>query len=74
LEFVVLRPAAAVCERRAAERAEGKISDYAPYRSFYALFEGADRYAVCDDAADAAALAIRILDRLAAGKFRVSVD
>jgi len=74
LDFVVLLPAAVVCERRAAERAEGKIRDYAPYRSFYALFEGADRYTISDDAADAAALAIRILDRLAAGQFRVSGD
>jgi hypothetical protein len=45
----------AVCEARAAGRAEGKIADYAPYREFYALFDGVERYTICDDEADAAA-------------------
>jgi Mg-chelatase subunit ChlI len=72
LDFVVLRPSVAVCEARAAGRAEGKIADYAPYREFYALFDGAERYTISDDEADAAALAARIRERLSAGKFRVA--
>jgi chloramphenicol 3-O-phosphotransferase len=71
LDFVVLRPSVAVCEARAAGRAEGKIADYAAYREFYALFEGAERYTICDAEADASLLAARICEGLSAGKFRV---
>ena len=71
LDYVALRPSVAVCEARAASRSEGKIADYAEYREFYLLFEKAERYAICDDAADAAVLATRIREGLSAGKFRV---
>ncbi|MGH9737153.1 MAG: AAA family ATPase [Candidatus Acidiferrales bacterium] len=71
LDYVVLRPSQTVCEERAASRAEGRITDYTPYRSFYSLFEAAARYAVCEDEAEAAIVAARIRDGLSAGTFRV---
>jgi chloramphenicol 3-O-phosphotransferase len=37
-DYVVLHPDLAECARRAAERAEGQITDYAPFESFHALF------------------------------------
>lgn len=74
LDFVVLRPSQSVCECRAAARAEGKISDYGPYRDFYALFDGAGRFTIEDDQADCAALAARIRDGLDQGLFRVKVE
>lgn len=74
LDYVVLRPSVAVCEARAAGRSEGKIADYAAYREFYLLFDGAKRYTICDDAADAAVLAARIREGLNAGKFRVPTE
>ena len=40
LDFVILRPSIATCEKRAATRAEGKIADYNVYRDFYTMFEG----------------------------------
>lgn len=70
LDFVVLRPSLAVCEARAAGRSEGKIADYTAYREFYLLFDGAERYTICDDRADAMLLAMRIREGLTAGKFR----
>lgn len=71
LDYVVLCPSLAACEARAAGRSEGKITDYATYRDFYLLFEGAERYSICDDQADASLVASRICDGLSAGKFRV---
>ena len=71
LDFIVLKPSQEVCESRASARAEGKISDYGPYRSFYSLFAGAERFTIQDDAADSRSLAARIRDGLSAGTFRV---
>ena len=71
LDYVMLRPSLAACEARAAGRAEGKIADYAAYREFYLLFDGAERYTICDDDADAAVLAASIRNGLSAGMFRV---
>ncbi|MBT9330056.1 AAA family ATPase [Paracidobacterium acidisoli] len=71
LDFVVLRPSLEVCEQRAAARAEGAISDYRAYRDFYAMFEGSARHEICDDEADAAALARRIREGIDRGDFRV---
>ena len=70
LDFVALCPSIVTCARRAAERPEGKIDDYAPYRSFYALFEGATTPSISDDDATAENLATRIWEGLAAGQFR----
>ncbi|MGH9688243.1 MAG: AAA family ATPase [Candidatus Acidiferrales bacterium] len=72
LDFVVLRPSQAVCEARAAGRAEGRIADYTPYRSFYSLFDAATRFTICEDEAEAAIVAARICNGLSAGTFRVS--
>ena len=72
MDFILLRPSLGVCEIRAAERSEGRITDYAPYRDFYAMFDGMDRHVLEDDQADAATLAGRILQGLDAGAFRVS--
>lgn len=72
LEFVLLRPGIEACAARAAARGEGAILDYAPYRSFYALFEGIeDRYVIADDESDPHDIALRIRDGLASGTFRV---
>ena len=74
LEYILIRPSFAVCAARAAERAEGAIADYAMYRDFYALFEEeeATPYTLCDDEADAPALARRIYEDLEAGIFHVA--
>ncbi len=72
LDFVLLRPSIELCARRAAERPEGKIDDYAPYRSFYALFENTSTATISDGDATAETLAARLRDGLAAGQFRAS--
>lgn len=72
LNYIVLRPSLAVCEARAAARSEGRIINYDSYREFYALFEGASPYLVCDDEADAASVAARIGRGLAEGSFIVT--
>lgn len=71
LDFVAVRPSLEVCEARASGRAEGKIADYAPYRSFHALFKTEERFLISDDAAAPEALATRIREGLAAGTYRV---
>jgi chloramphenicol 3-O-phosphotransferase len=71
LDFVVLRPSLETCERRSAARAEGTIVDYAMYRDFYAMFQGATRHEICDDAADAPSLARRIREGIDGGAFRL---
>lgn len=73
IDFINFRPSLSVCEQRAANRAEGIISDYSPYRSFYALFEGAaERFSICEDTADAKSVATRMFDGLRAGAYRVA--
>ena len=66
--FVVVCPSLAVCEERAAGRSEGRIADYAPYRSFHRLFDAADGFVIRDDRADAGAIAARIQEGLASGR------
>lgn len=72
LDFVSLRPSIELCTRRAAGRSEGRIDDYEPYRSFYALFEKTGTAVIGDDEATAETLAGRVRDGLLAGQFRVS--
>jgi len=72
LDFVVLRPSLAVCAARAADRVEGAITDYAPYRELYSSFDGAAPYIIHDDESNAAAVAARIQAGLDGGKFRLS--
>jgi chloramphenicol 3-O-phosphotransferase len=69
LDFVLIRPSLQVCASRAADRPIGKIAEYD--RGFYAMFEGRDRHAVCNDQADVAAVAVEIFDGLSSGRFRV---
>ncbi len=64
-DFIVLRPSLAICAQRALTRPEGKIADYAPYRSFYDLFAGV-QHAISDDTASPEDLAERIRVGLAA--------
>lgn len=71
LDFVMLRPSLQVCERRAAARPEGTIADYSTYRDFYAMFVGMPKQEICDDEADAPALARRIREGLNQGSFRI---
>lgn len=71
IDFVMLRPSLATCERRAAGRPEGKIEDYGVYREFYAMFEGLPKHEICDDEADAASIARRIRAGLDQGVFRL---
>jgi len=71
LDFVVLRPSAKICAERAAERAEGAIRDYAPYRELYASFDEAERYIIRDDDGTAAHMAAKIREGLDKGKFRL---
>jgi len=52
LDFIVLRPTLEICARRAAERKEGKITNYGPYKSFYALFKGRTPATIDDTAGE----------------------
>jgi adenylate kinase family enzyme len=72
LDYVVLRPSETVCAARAADRAEGKIADYAKYHDLYSSFDEAERYTIKDDASDPKVVAARIRDGLDAGKFRIA--
>jgi adenylylsulfate kinase-like enzyme len=69
LNYIVLRPSLSVCELRAGSPAEDRISNYAGYRDFYALFEDPSIHALCDDEADAGTVNKRIYEGLSAGKF-----
>ncbi|MFZ0477863.1 MAG: AAA family ATPase [Terriglobales bacterium] len=71
LDYIVLLPSEAICAARAAGRTTGAIADYAPYSSFYALFEAADHYTIRNDEAEAPDVAARISEGLNAGRFRV---
>lgn len=72
LDFVMLRPSIAICEQRAAARAEGRISDYSVYRDFYTMFEGLPTHQIDDDEADAASIARQIRAGLNQGVFRLN--
>ncbi len=72
LDFVNVRPSLEVCEKRAATRAEGQISDYSVYREFYSMFQGSPDHEICDDEADALSIARRIRDGLDQGRFRMA--
>lgn len=71
LDFVVLRPSLLVCQKRAADRPEGRILDYSTYQDFYEMFKGRTENEICDDTADARSLALRIRRGLDAGIFRI---
>jgi len=69
LDFVLLRPAHAVCVQRASTRQEGRITAYDA--EFYAAFAGMDDHAIEADAADVASLAAHIRQALKDGLYRV---
>jgi len=69
ISFVIIKPSLATCEKRAAERAEGKIADYLGYRDFYTMFEGLPENEICDEDADAVSIARRIREGLDRGAY-----
>ena len=71
VDYVVLRPALNICEKRAAARSEGTIDDYEPYLDLYLDFEEADQYTIDADADDPSAVAVAIRDGLDEGRFRI---
>lgn len=71
LDLIILRPSLPVCAQRAAERAEGRISDYSRYHDFYAMFEGRPQNELSDDTLDARSAALSIRQGLDTGVFRV---
>jgi chloramphenicol 3-O-phosphotransferase len=72
LNYIALRPSLSVCETRAASRPEGRITDYANYRDFYAMFEDPSIQAVCDDESDASTVAKCLYEGLGKGEFIVA--
>jgi hypothetical protein len=70
-DFVLLRPSLELCVKRAGSRAEGAITDRARITNFYALFEGGNVEAICDDDSAPASLARQIAEGLERGRFRV---
>jgi adenylylsulfate kinase-like enzyme len=70
-DFVLLRPSLETCIKRAATRKEGAITD-GRVKSFYPLFEDGIANPICDDAADPASLARRIVEGLNEGRFRIA--
>jgi len=75
LDYVVLCPSEAECARRAAQRVEGAMPDYSPYRDLHAAFSDPgpfERCAIRNDTADAAELAATIRAALGAGAYRVT--
>jgi chloramphenicol 3-O-phosphotransferase len=72
LDLVMLRPGLAVCELRAAARAEGRIGDYGGYRDFYGMFVDKRFPPVAGDEEAAEEVAARIFEWLAGELFRVA--
>jgi hypothetical protein len=71
-DYIVIRPAAAVCAARAAARTEGAIADYTPYLDFYADFDVAKANLIADDHISPADTAALIRKGLEAGRFRLA--
>lgn len=70
-DYVVIRPAEAICAERAAARSEGAITDYSGFREFYADFDAPKTHLVTDETSSPAALAAIIRQGLAEGRFRL---
>jgi chloramphenicol 3-O-phosphotransferase len=68
--FVVLRPSLEMCVGRAAQREEGRIDDYGPYRELYNLFDAPDRHIVRNDDLAPGDAARIVHEGLASGRFR----
>jgi adenylate kinase family enzyme len=52
--YILLLPSEEICEMRAADRAEGRITDYTPYRDLYAEFEKLKKRAIIVDGSESA--------------------
>src|SRR5215831_3490699 len=71
-DFVLLRPSLQVCIERADSREIGAITEYDRLKNCYSRFEDTSIEPICDDHADPASLARRILEGLDQGRFRVA--
>lgn len=71
VHYVVLLPSQDVCAARATHRPDGTVGEYAPYEELYRDFMEAEQYTICDDDADPKALAEKVQEGLAAGRFLV---
>ena len=71
VDYVVLNPGEAICAKRASERAEGKITDYSPYKKLYNSFNVVQKYTIYDEVNDAAMVASHIKEGLDEGMFRI---
>lgn len=86
-DYVVIRPALAVCAARFAARAASvgpsappafgarptaAIADYTPYLDFYTDFDVAKANLIADESSDPAAIAALIREGLEAGRFRLT--
>jgi hypothetical protein len=74
LDYVVLYPSEGLCAQRAAERREGAIQDYGPYRDLHTAFGQPgpfERHTIRNDSAGATELAAQIRAGLESGAFRI---
>ena len=67
LNFVVLKPAQAVCASRAASRQDGVIPDYAAHVDLYAMFDVDARHIIANDDLPPVTVAARIREGVRAG-------
>jgi len=70
-DFVLLRPSLEACIQRAGSQEQGAITDRARLERFYGHFEDGNVEPICDDNADPASLARRIVEGLNQGRFRM---
>ena len=74
LNYVILCPSEQVCAARAAQRSEGAMPDYGPYRELHGAYcelGEFETHAIRNDDATPEALAARLRAGLGAGAFRV---
>ena len=71
VDYVVLNPGEAICAQRAAERSEGKITDYSIYKKLYDCFNEVQKYTIHDEENDAKVIASHIVEGLNEGMFRI---
>lgn len=71
LDYVILRPDLDVCEKRAASKTTGAVTDYQPYLDLYLDFDDMQENVIEDNAGDAASVAEVIRTGLISGRFRI---
>jgi len=74
IDYVILSPSLEVCAERAANRPEGKITDYGIYKPLYDSFEGANKHLISEDSMSAKDVAAMIRKGLDLGEFRLAPD